>query len=125
MYYLRISAAAPIPNTTTMAGKCPAPKNGRCLYRKFRSTGRMRSIVGNRSEPPSVPLSGACRLFQGFQGRKTTRQRQAPFSSALSYNESSPQRTFPRLAAAGKAAGLIMLAPTSESKEGSPAGPLA
>jgi hypothetical protein len=36
MYYLRISAAAPIPNTTTMAGKCPAPKNGRCLYRIFR-----------------------------------------------------------------------------------------
>ena len=80
----------------------------------------MRSIVGNRSEPPSVPLSGACRLFQGFQGRKTTRPRQAPFSSALSYNESSPQRTFPRLAAAGKADGLIMLAP-----KGSPAGPQA
>ena len=75
--------------------------------------------------PRSSPSAERAYSFQGFQGLKTTRPRQAPFSSALSYNESSPQRTFPRLAAAGKADGLIMLAPTSESKEGSPAGPQA
>ena len=42
-----------------MAGKCPALENGRCLYRKFQPAGRMRSIVGNRSELPFVPHSGA------------------------------------------------------------------
>lgn len=120
-YYLGISAAAPIPNTTTMAGKCPAPKNGRCLSRKFRSSGRKCEAL-SAIDPSSRPSPSAERAysFQGFQGRKTTRPRQAPFSSALSYNESSPQRTFPRLAAAGKADGLIMLAP-----KGSPAGPQA
>ena len=70
--------------------------------------------------PRPSPSAERAYSFQGFQGRKTTRPRQAPFSSALSYNESSPQRTFPRLAAAGKADGLIMLAP-----KGSPAGPQA
>jgi len=79
MYYLRISAAAPIPNTTTMAGKCPAPKNGRCLYRKFRSTGRMRSIVGNRSKPPSVPLSGACIFFPRIPGPQDYKAAASPF----------------------------------------------
>lgn len=67
----------------------------------------MRSIFGNRSEPPFHPHSGASFFFKIHQGQER-RPRQTPCRIAFSYNESSPSELTQGSPTMGPEAEMIM-----------------